>query len=60
MEFKTATTEELQQFVADKRTELNALRFSAAGSKNRNVKLPRTVRKEIARAMTEITKQKRS
>jgi ribosomal protein L29 len=58
MDFKSATTEELQQFVTDKRTELNGLRFSSAGGKNRNVKLPRTLRKEIARAMTEITRQK--
>ena len=53
MEFKNATTEELKKFVADKREELRALRFSGSGGKNRNVKLPRTLRKEIARALTE-------
>ena len=41
--------------VSDKRTELRDLRFSASGSKNRNVKLPRTLRKQIARALTELS-----
>jgi ribosomal protein L29 len=58
MEFKTASAEELEMFVGDKRKELRDLRFSAAGSKNRNVKLTGTLRKEIARALTEINKQR--
>jgi ribosomal protein L29 len=52
MELKNATAEEIQKFVAEKREELRALRFSGAGSKNRNVKLARTLRKDIARALT--------
>lgn len=60
MEFKTATIEELQKFISDKRGELQALRFSSAGSKNRNVKLTATTRKDIARALTEVTKKQRS
>lgn len=52
MDFKTAQKEDLQKFVADKRTELRGLRFSAEGSKNRNVKSARELRKEIARALT--------
>jgi len=55
MDFKTATKEELEKFVAEKRDELRALRFSGSGSKNRNVKLSRTIRKDIARALTERT-----
>ena len=50
----TNTPAELIRLVADKREELRALRFSAAGGKNRNVKLPRTLRKEIARGLTEL------
>ena len=46
------TPEELNKLVADKREELRTLRFSGAGSKNRNVKLSSTLRKEIARALT--------
>ncbi len=49
---KNHSHEELTKLVADKREELRALRFSVAGSKNRNVKLGRTLRKEVARALT--------
>ena len=49
--------EELQKRVAQKREELRALRFAVAGSKNRNVKLARALRKEIARALTELNKK---
>lgn len=40
--------------VADKREELRALRFSAAGSRSRNVRGAREIRKEIAQALTEL------
>ena len=51
--FNTHTPEDLAKFVSDKREELRALQFNVAGSKNRNVKLAKTLRKEIARALTE-------
>lgn len=51
---KTHSAEDLHKLVADKREELRALRFSVAGSKNRNVKLSRTLRKTIARGLTEL------
>jgi ribosomal protein L29 len=51
----THTPADLMKLVAEKREELRALRFSVAGSKNRNVKLARTLRREIARALTELT-----
>lgn len=50
--------EELIKLVSDKREDLRALRFSVAGSKNRNVKLGRTLRKEIARALTLLNAKK--
>lgn len=53
----THSAEELGKLAAEKREELRALRFSVAGSKNRNVKLSRTLRKDIARALTELAKQ---
>jgi len=37
---------------------LRTLRFAASGSKNHNVKEARTIRKEIARALTETTARK--
>lgn len=51
--FTNHTADELAKFVSDKREELRALQFNVAGSKNRNVKLARNLRKEIARALTE-------
>ena len=50
--FKKHTAEEIDTFVAAKREELRVLRFGAAGSKNQNVKLGATLRKQIARALT--------
>ena len=52
------SVEDLNTLVAAKREELRSLRFSAAGGKNRNVKLPRTLRKDIARALTGLTVRK--
>lgn len=46
------TKAELMKLAHDKREELRALRFGIAGSKNRNVKAARNLRKEIARALT--------
>ena len=48
------SVEDLKKLVTDKREELRALRFSVAGSKNRNVKQASTLRKQIARALTEL------
>jgi len=48
--------EELNKIVADKREELRALRFSVAGSKNRDVKLQQKLRRDIARALTVLNK----
>ncbi len=48
------SVEDLNKLVINKREELRALRFSIAGSKNRNVKLGRSLRKEVARALTEL------
>lgn len=46
------TKEDLIKLAQDKREELRVLRFGASGSKNRNVKQVRTLRKDIARALT--------
>ena len=54
LDLKTHTPEDLQKLVADKREALRQLRFSVAGSKDRNVKLASTLRREIARALTEL------
>ncbi len=52
---KNHSVEELNALVTKKRDELRDLRFSVAGSKNRNVKQVKTLRREVARALTEVT-----
>ena len=49
--------DDLRKIVAEKREELRHLRFAVAGSKNRNVKQAATLRKAIARALTELNKR---
>ncbi len=50
------TKEDLQKLANDKRAELQVLRFSVAGSKNRDVKQASKLRKDIARALTQLRK----
>ncbi len=54
MTFKDNTPEELKKIVADKREVLRVSRFGGAGSRTRNVRESRGVRKDIARALTEL------
>ena len=56
--YNSRPKEELQKIAHDKREELRALRFGSAGSKNKNVKAARTLRREIARALTALNAQK--
>ncbi len=55
---KDHSVADLTKLVQDKREELRSLRFSVAGSKNRNVKLGKTLKKEVARALTELNARK--
>jgi ribosomal protein L29 len=55
---KKHSQDELIKLVADKREELRALRFSGSGSKNHNVKLASTLKKQVARALTELNLKK--
>ena len=45
---------ELQKQIADKREALRVFRFGGAGSRTRDVRAGRTLRREIAQAMTEL------
>ena len=47
-----STKEELHKVIAEKRLALNNFYFGTTGSKATNVKLARTLRKDIARALT--------
>jgi len=51
---KTQSTEELLRTVAEKREALRAFRFGGAGSRVRNVREGRNVRREIAQILTEV------
>jgi ribosomal protein L29 len=52
---KEKGTGELAELVSANREELRTIRFGGAGSRERNVKKQKSLRKDIARAMTEIT-----
>ncbi len=58
MDLKTKTTEELRRLVADNKGKIQAFRFAMAGSKGKNVKEGKNLRKEIARALTELKQKK--
>jgi ribosomal protein L29 len=51
---KGKTAEELVKFLDEKREELRKLRFEAAGARPKDTNAPQKVRKDIARAMTEL------
>ncbi len=52
--FKTAEVNELKKTLADKQEALRSFRFGGAGSRSRNVREGRNLRKEIAQVMTEL------
>jgi ribosomal protein L29 len=49
---------DLVKALGEKRAALRDARFGSAGARARNVKETRNVRKDIARIMTELTKEK--
>ncbi len=49
-------TEDLKKTLMEKRKALRDINFGIAGSKAKNVKEGREIRKEIARIMTELNK----
>lgn len=59
MKYKDATNEDLMKTLRGKREALRAFRFNISGTRTRNVKEGRTLRKDIARLMTEHTVRKR-
>jgi ribosomal protein L29 len=53
-EFRGKTSKELVKMLIEKRNALQAFRLGNAGSKTKNVKEGRSLRKDIARIMTEL------
>ncbi|TSC55852.1 MAG: hypothetical protein Greene041679_563 [Parcubacteria group bacterium Greene0416_79] len=54
MDLKNRTTEDLLKLAGEKREALHAFRFAMTGSKKKNVKEGKYLRKEIARILTAI------
>ena len=57
-EIKTKIRPDLTKLLSDKREMLRAFRFGTAGSKTKNVKEGREVRKDIARILTVLNSKK--
>jgi len=55
--FKSSEIGELKKTLADKQEALRAFRFGGAGSRSRNVREGRNLRKEIAQILTELREQ---
>ena len=53
-DIKQSSVEDLKKSVAEKRAALRDFRFGGAGSRSRNVRGGRTLRREIARILTEL------
>lgn len=56
--FKGMKTEELAKKLADLRESLRAIRFKSEGGKSKNVKETATLKKEVARILTEMNSKK--
>jgi ribosomal protein L29 len=56
--YKDMAEKDLVKALYEKRAELNNFRFGSAGSRTRNVKEGRAAKKEIARIMTELNRNK--
>jgi ribosomal protein L29 len=54
-DFKTKTIADLNKLIAEKREAIRGFRFGSTGSKTKNVKLGRSLRKEVAQIMTELS-----
>ena len=56
-EFKNKNRKDLMKTLHEKKDALQSFRFGGAGSKSRNVKEGRDIRKDIARILTELNTQ---
>ena len=54
-EIKDKSVETLQAELSEKRESLRVFRFGGAGSRSRNVREGRNLRKDIARILTELS-----
>ena len=59
-EFKDKNKKDLIKTLNEKKDSLQSFRFGGAGSKSRNVKEGKSIRKDIARILTELNTQARA
>ena len=55
MDIKKKTNQDLLKILSEKRAELREFRFGLAGSKTKNIKKGKEIKKDIARILTEAT-----
>ena len=53
-ELKGKTVDHLKKEVSDMQEKLRVIRFGGAGSRSRNVKEGRNIRRDVARSLTEL------
>jgi len=58
MDFKNKTDEDLNKALSEKRSGLKDFRFGLSGSKTKNVKKGKEIKKDIARILTEMNSRK--
>ena len=58
IDLKKKTDKDLDKILAEKRAGLREFRFGLSGSKTKDIKKGRGLRKEIARAFTELNNRK--
>lgn len=56
-EYKDKTEKDLVKLLAEKRKALQSFRFNIHGSKTRNVKEGKGLKKEVAQILTELNKK---
>lgn len=56
-EFKKQDIPQLEKNISDMRESLRVFRFAGAGSRTRNVREGRNMRRDVARALTELRMQ---
>ncbi|MBU4536888.1 50S ribosomal protein L29 [Patescibacteria group bacterium] len=59
-DLKNKTNKDLNKILADARVGLREFRFGLSGSKTKDIKKGRTLRKETARTLTELNFRKNS
>ncbi len=58
MDFKKKTDEDLNKTLSEKRSDLKDFRFGLSGSKTKNVKKGKEIKRDIARVLTEMNSRK--